>query len=256
MTEQAVAEEQEAVETLDSVFIEEESATEEVVEETATEEPDEAKGATKEEAKEDNSEEKSEDKSSEPPSEEETKTVPIAALHDARRKEKAAQEELAKYRAMYDTDEAAPDPIEDPDGYKEHVRSTLAREMHEQRVNESRTKMLEEAEDYESMERTFMVLAGLNPELINDMNSSNNPAKFAYDKGREYYDEQRELLKAEILSSAKDNLVQEETTEQPVQVTTKQKALEVPSLTKATAVGKNGNDDAIAINETNINDCF
>ena len=65
------------------------------------------------------------------------------ALHDERRKAKSYKEELEKYKAKYDQDENAPDPVEDPEGYKLHVREQARKELYEETVDNSRNLMME-----------------------------------------------------------------------------------------------------------------
>lgn len=223
---------EQTIENLDGVFQEADTETSEDGESNDNEPGDDDKGA-----KDETSEEESE-----PPADEEPTSVPIAALHDERRKSKAAKEELAQYKAKYDTDEDAPDPAENPEAYEKHIETKVEKRLHQDRINTSREAMLEKHDNYEQMEKTFLVLAGIEPNLIKEMNDSSNPALFAYEKGKGYFDEQRELLRKEIEAEGKDG----EDEEDPSKAEKKKaSALKMPNLTKAAADGRNSDQKEI-----------
>ena len=216
----------EQVETPDDVFKE----TEATIKDSAPDiEAEETKGETEEaEPKEEATEE------AEPPAVEDKKLVPIVALHDERRKAQAFKEELEQYKARYDLDEEAPDPVDDPEGYKAHVREVTIKELREEKISSSVNKMVEEHADYKAMETTFMVLAAQDPSLTKEMNAHPDPARFAYEKAKEWEDAGRERLRSEIAGTTKV-LPQELTKSQK----RNKSALSEPNLTKATAAGSN-----------------
>jgi len=209
-------------------------------------EGDDAKDAKEEKSDDKKSDDETSEEDSETSSDEEPKSVPIAALHDERRKGKAAREELEQYKARYDKDDDAPDPAEDPEGYEKHIEAKVSRRMETDRINDSRDRMLEKHDDYEEMERTFMVLQGLDPSLKDELNKHPDPALFAYEKGKAYFEDQRKKLLGEIEAEkgkgSDDDDKDEETSEADKK---KQKALKVPDLTKAASKGSNSEEKEI-----------
>lgn len=222
---------------------------EETKEEAKAKTKEETKGETKDSKEADKAE--GDDKEAEPPSAEEEKLVPIAALHDERTKRQATEEELKSYKSKYDQDDNEPDPAEDPEGFKEYTRKKAKHELIMTSRNTSRDKMVESHPDFTEKEDIFLVLAGSNPNLVTEMDESGNPAKFAYEKGKEWEDTQREKLKAQIVANAKDEVI-EETSEEEGR---KETALKVPDLTKAASVGANS-DPAEIDNRDNLKDVF
>lgn len=194
--------------------------------------PEKEHEKTGEEVKEEVAETDDETEPSEPPSEEkknEASTIPMAAYLDEKRKRQAYEEKLKDFEqrlAQYerpDLDE--PDPSVDPEGFKEHVKKRVMAEMLANRINESRSKMLQAAPDYEDMEKTFLYLSSINPELKQKMANHADPARFAYETAIAYRESEKAKLRAELMS-------QEKTSEKP-------KVPKVPDLTKATAMGGN-----------------
>jgi len=221
------------IENLDVVFKGEE--VEETKPEEVKPEAEEPKQETKEEESE-KEEPKGED--SEPPSEKEEKTVPIAALHDQRRKAQQYKEELESYKAKYDVDEEAPDPAEDPEAYETYVKAKVEKELYEKNINASREKMMEDHEDYVEVEKDFMFLANRDQNLIKEMNDSPDPARYAYEKAKAYTEAKEEEIRAKILAEAQgDKVVEEEELSESEK--RNKLATQVPDLTKAAAKGVN-----------------
>ena len=227
---QQVQPEPETIQTLDSVLEGDEltEETAEVVEQTpepeVTEEvEEETKGET---------EEAEAETESEPPTEE-TKTVPISALTDERRKRQEAEEQLEKLKQPEQTVEL-PDPVEDPEGYKTAIEEQVKQQVQVDRINDSRKAMLESEEfgvDFEEKERVFLVLQALDPSLKEQMLSHQDPAKFAYDKASEYI--QSLIPKVEAKEEVKEDPAVSKAQER------KKSAVQVPSLTNAAASGTN-----------------
>lgn len=179
----------------------------------------------------------------ETPATEEPTSVPIAALHDERRKLQAARDENEKLKAQLPQDETgAPDLYDEPDAYKQWVKDQAVTELYQERVNDSRTKMLEEHADYESVEKTFMMLAGQDESLVDKMKAHPEPARFAYDTAVAHKESQRQGLKdelrAEILAEM-DKGGDTETVELTEAEKRNKSAIETPNLTTAAATGKN-----------------
>lgn len=200
---------------------------------------EETEGVSEEETKEEAEAETEETETeAEPPAAKDKKLVPIEVVHDERRKVKSLKEELAEYKAKYDQDEDAPDPAEDPEGYKAHVRAKVATEMHQEKIDNSMSKMIDSHPDYREKEKTFMFLSAHDNSLIEEMNNHPDPARFAYDKAETYMKEQREKIAAEIEASAKSDTVAEEKEPSESEIRNAA-AVSVPDLTTATAVGSN-----------------
>jgi len=212
--------------------------------ETETNEPEEkvVEGEVVEEVTGEESEEKSEEET-EPPADKEPTMVPIAALHDTRRKLDEARERAEALEKQIPVKDEAPDMYEDPDGYKLFVKNQALAEVqaeqnavYEARVEKSRSSMLEKHEDYEQMEKTFVFLTGFDETLISDMKANVDPAQFAYDKAKEYMVAQKEVLISELIASGEytKKEAEEEAEEQ-----TEEKVVNAPSLAKATSVASN-----------------
>lgn len=185
MTDEKVTEEEDVetkIEDVDTAFDDESDGQEEV-------EPDKAQ-----EAEPGNDPKKPEDTGEEEPSPpEEPKSVPIAALHDERRKAQQAREELERLKALLPETDEAPDPYDDIDKYNEYMRKKWDKEQKEtqdaairERIEKTRSEMLEQHNDYSTMEKVFELAAAEDQSLISKMLASDNPAKFAYEEGKKY----------------------------------------------------------------------
>jgi len=177
----------------------------------------------------------------EPPAVKEPTLVPIAALHDERRKRAEAEERAASLEKQIPRKVEAPDMYEDPDAYKQWVKDEALREIretetaeYEKKVETSRSSMLEKHEDYEQMEKAFVFLCGYDSSLIEEMRGSKNPALFAYEKGQEYLNSQKEALVAELIASGYTKKEAKEEVEE-----TAKKVVNAPSLVTATSVASN-----------------
>jgi len=197
--------------------------------ESEVEESDEAQGEEQEP-------ESDKEEEAEPPAVEEVKSIPIAALKDERQKRQSAEAELSKYRQKYEKDIDAPDPVDDPDGFKEHVRKTVIGEERTKRFDASRETALETYDDYEKMETTFKFLASQDETLVTNINANTDPSKYAYDTAKAYLQAQKDELRAEILGEAGVQPVKKEPTKAELR---NKSAVAVPNLTNATAAGAN-----------------
>lgn len=221
MTDLTEAEQAENIETLDEVFQDEQPEPEmaEV----------EVKGDKKEEAEDKPEVESDEAEESEPapPAEEESQMVPIKALHDVRRKEREAREELKRLKEQYEPqDNDAPDPAEDPEGYKKWVRDNVSKELTNERYEKSIETAKDKYADYDEMETTFRILASKDKSLAEKMHNSPDPAEFAYQTGKAYHANQEKSLEERILAKLQKP---EETPEQK----RKKAALAVPDINQA-----------------------
>ena len=166
---------------------------------------------------------------SETTSDEKPTLVPIAALHDERRKAQQAREEAEMLRKQVPVQDEAPDPYEDIDKYNAYMRQQWEREQfakqdqqRRQNLDQSRSKMLETHQDYEEKERVFELMATRDPSLVDKMFMSGNEAKFAYDMATSYINSVLPKGKAETIETAETAPI-----------------AEVPNLAKATAQAKN-----------------
>lgn len=165
---------------------------------------------------------------SETTAEEKPTLVPIAALHDERRKAQQYKEENETLRNQIPKTDEAPDPYEDIEAYNAYMRKQWDDERNEevrrQRVenlDKSRGQMLEQHDDYDEMERIFELMTAADNSLVEKMFASGNEAKFAYETAKAY--------KESLLPTAQTET--EETEETSI--------TEVPNLAKATAQASN-----------------
>jgi len=160
-------------------------------------------------------------------------SVPLAALQDERRKRQALEDEVTNLRGQIPKSDEAPDPYEDIDAYNAYMRNKWEQEnqasqaaVRNQRINKSRSKMLETVADYDEMERVFQFMTAEDPSLVEKMFASGNEAKFAYDTAKLYKEsllKPAEETKTELSDDEKRN----------------KSALEMPNLATATAQAKN-----------------
>jgi len=184
------------------------------------------------------------------------KTVPMAAVLDERRKRQEAERELAELRknAPKDDDESDPEPdmFEHPEEWKAWNTRRVERAAEEKAYNEnvefinnSRSAMLTEKDDYLEKERIFYRLADGNLDLIQEMQMSGDPARFAYEKAVEWQDKQDAAQEARIIEKLKAQGRYVEKDEDAGGSKTgdtgkKASKSKTPSLATATAASKNG----------------
>jgi hypothetical protein len=121
-----------------------------------------------------------------------------AAYYDEKRKRKELQEKLEALEKSNQKQDEGPDLFVDPKGFTEGLKNDLKNTLLHERINLSRELLMETKQDYAEKEAKFVELAQANPALVSQMNSSANPAKFAYD-----------LAKKELEKEAKLKLVEE-----------------------------------------------
>lgn len=195
----------------------------------------------------------------EPPAAKE-ESVPVKALTEERRKRQDAEKRLKELeeklqQAPQQEQVKVPDPIEDPQGYAKFMEDKTNLDALRTKVNLSRDLMLDLKDDYAEKETLFVELARANPYLVQQMNASPNPAKFAYQTATEHLEVQKykdpkyqEQLKSELKEQLRKELLAELQEAKPG----KKSALDVPDLTKATAAGKNS--DKAVKEVTHVND--
>lgn len=141
------------------------------------------------------------------------------AVLDERRKRQELERQLRELQNQVNNpkeEEEIPDPIDDPVGYKDYVKNSLKQEMFAERVNETRIEMEAKHDDYLEMEQKFIELSNDDPKLAKQLRQSSNPAKFAYDTAKRYFESQkfndpdyqvklREEIKKEILAELAKN---------------------------------------------------
>lgn len=184
-------------------------------------------------------------------------SVPVKALTEERRKRQEAEARTKELEAQLSKQspepEKVPDPIDDPQGYAKFMEDKANQDALRTKVSLSRDIMLDLKEDYEEKEKVFMDLVKTNPYLVQQMNASSNPAKFAYNTAAEHLETQKvrdpkylEEMKAKWKEEFLAELKQQEGKPD------KKSALDVPDLTKATAAGKNS--DIKEREVTHVND--
>lgn len=142
-----------------------------------------------------------------PPADEEPTLVPIAAVHDYRRREKLLKDEISDLKSKVPQTDELPDPYEDLAAYDaakekqwEQKQFDKQQAQFKEKLETSKATMLEKHDDYLTHERTFMFMVQQDPTLTQQMVDSADPALFAYEKGKEYTMSQKEALRAEILA--------------------------------------------------------
>lgn len=121
----------------------------------------------------------------------------IAKSQDEVSKRQAMESELAQMKQQLDQATRQPepqiDPLDNPDGYRQQLETVLRQQQHQHESNRTQdriamsemvVKMNVGAEKYDEATKVFSDAARLNPALIQAMNQSEVPAKFAYDEGQ------------------------------------------------------------------------
>lgn len=177
-----------------------------------------------------------------------------AAVLDERRKRQELERKLAELEAAKAEDKPQrPDVFADPDGAFGHVEQTLrqemARQIHSTRLELSQEMMRTVYQDYDELESEFVDMAKDNPVLLQDLQQSANPAKFAYEtakKAREAaelkdVDKMRAKIEAELRAELEAQIKAE--SEQSQAKTAQKREALTPSL--AATQSKGGIDDAV-----------
>lgn len=235
MTDEEVVTDDTGVDTLSDVF--DDSSEPEA---KAEAEPEE-KGETEAKAEDETTEATAEEVKEEPPASEQ-KVGQLAALMAERDKRKKAEAELQALREKTGEVEKPIDPVDDPEGYAEGLRSESRQAALQDRLSLSRDLMMEVRDDYTEKEQVFMGMIKdadgniVNEHLLQQLLSSSNPAKFAYEQGKKEMRVQQlsdpkyeETLKAKI----REELLAELKTEGD-----KLSAQDVPDLTGSGAGSK------------------
>lgn len=171
---------------------------------------------------------------SETPSDEEPKSIPITAYHEEKNKRQHLETENKRLQGLIPKTNEAPDYNEDPEAYDRYKENQWRQgQVQEQetvwndRLEKSREKSLIEHEDHVQVENIFSAFARQDPALLQEFFTSPDPAKFAYDKGKEILAglNKGEAPKAPELSEEKPS-----------------PALKTPSLATATAQASNSTE--------------
>ena len=254
MTDEAEAAPEETELTLSDAFNDDEVETEET-ETTETKATTETEKGEEEDSKGKETEEP-ESKKVEAPS---TETAGLqAALLAERHKRQKAEKKLKSLEEP----ETVPDPIEDPEGYSEHISAKADKNLLSAKIDLSRDLMMDSKDDYLEKEKVFMGLIGegndgefvvTDQSLHDRFKSSKNPASFAYKHAVKHLDVEAKSapdyeekltarIKAEILAE-----MDEAGTGKPAL-----KAVDVPDLTKAAA----GSNSESVEKEDDLGDIF
>jgi len=171
----------------------------------------------------------------ETPAVEEPKSFPKQAYHEEKRKRQYYQKENERLQGLIPKTNEAPDYNEDPEAYDRYKENQWRqRQVQEQesvwndRLEESREKSLIEHEDHVQVENVFSAFVRQDPVLLQEFFNSPDPAKFAYDKGKEML---AGLSKGETPEKEPDK-----STEKLLP------ALKTPSLATATAQASNSTE--------------
>ena len=173
-----------------------------------------------------------------------------AALVAERQKRQRAEAELKGYQKP----EVTPDPIEDPDGYKDYIIGKTDKGLLDAKIAISRDLILDSKEDYLEKEEVFMrdlvgavidedgmLVSVSNQSMLDQFQKAANPAKFVYDQAVTYLDvkeksspDYAEKLKASLKAEILAELQAETAPAKPKTVG----AADVPNLT-STSAGSN-----------------
>lgn len=146
----------------------------------------------------------------ETPSDKEPTLVPVAAVQDLRRKNRELKEQLEEANKYRPKDNTEPDMYEDPEGWKAWNRNQIESEYvqrsqaeQSERIESSRSKMLE-VDDYIDAENEFMVHAQRDQDLRDQMLNHKDPARFAYEKGKEFKEQREKAIIDKYLAQNPD----------------------------------------------------
>lgn len=117
------------------------------------------------------------------PAPESARQVPLKAYEAERDKRQAAERRLAELESNARAKELqtnAPDPLENPEGFAQHVNEAVLRETQRLRVETQQELMRARHDDYDEKEGKFLEMAQENPALLTQAAASGNVAKFAY----------------------------------------------------------------------------
>jgi hypothetical protein len=138
----------------------------------AAPEPKEEAPAVEEAVETDTTGEK-DDSTPEPKTEEESKSVPITALMDERRKRQELQKQVDGFNAK--KPEPAPDIFDDQAAYTEHQTSQMNSALFNERANISEFHARREFKDLDKDIEAFQLLKSDNPSLMTQVQNSPSP---------------------------------------------------------------------------------
>lgn len=210
------------------------------------------KGETEEVVEPDKTETTDEVTETVPPADKEPTLVPIAALHDERRKAQQAKEEIDRLRTQLPNNDEAPDPYEDIDAYNTFMRGKWENEQsvkqesaRKDRIETARGSMLEQHEDFTEMERIFEIMVASDRTLFDKMIASGNEVEFAYTAAKAY----KTSIMGGIAAKPAETVVKE-----PTEAELRNKsAVDAPNLATATAQASNSQQ---LEKEADIDDVF
>lgn len=216
----------------------------------------------------------------EPPSPAEEKhqetMIPLAAKQAEKERRKIAEErarnaelELARLQGMQQAQQKpeateVPDPYTDPEGYTKHVLSQKDAEIAHQNSLQLRAR-LESAEevarveltDYDKYAEYFATtVAPNNPQLVNMMKASPDPAKFAYYKGKQAMQEmeaQTQITQAGGLEAWRQQIAEEARAAVMAELETKKSPNIPPDLTSVRNTGSDPSAVEIAEGTDGLN---
>lgn len=186
-----------------------------------------------------------------PPADKEPTLVPIAALHDERRKAQQAKEEIDRLRSQIPNNDEAPDPYEDIDAYNTFMRGKWDNEQsvkqesaRKTRIETARGKMLEQHTDFTKMERIFEIMVAGDATLFDKMIASGDEVGFAYSAAKAY--------ETSVMGGITTKT--EKTDQEPTEAELRNKsAVDAPNLATATAQASNSQQ---LEKESDIDDVF
>lgn len=177
----------------------------------------------------------------EPPSDIEKRIAGLEAAAAAeRRRRQAAEDELRKARATQE----APDPSDDPEGFAAYQKAQEWQYV----SSVSRKYAMKHFDDYEEVEAVFIERAQLDPKLVAEVTTSDDPAMFAYEKGKEFMEASKymdpearkahdEAVRKTAVEPLEKRIAELEKLLKPDDDSVS--ATDLPNLTRATSAGSN-----------------
>ncbi len=185
--------------------------------------------------------------------EEEDKSWTKAMALDERKKRQALQAKVDRMEQQSPQsqvqEEQRPGVLEDEEGAFAHLEAKFEEKRLSDKIRLSSSLYSEIHEDYDEMKTVFIDLAQENPALIQQMNSSDNPAKFAYETAVNHTNvekfsdpEYAEKLKNELRVQLLADLKGEKPGETDESKARKDAVKKVPDLTNTAAAGTSSPD--------------
>jgi len=186
--------------------------------------------------------------------EKQSDNVPISALLDEREKRQQYERQFKEAQAQLQQQQQqpAPDPLDDQQGYADHIQQQVDSKIRNVTIQMSQEMMRSQHDDYDQAENKFMQMVSDDPSLQIKLQQSEYPAKFVYEtvKKAEQYAEMQDVdsYKAKVEAEVRAKVTAEIEAEAKAKADKEAQlngALS-PSLTNTRAAGANNEPLSIA----------